>query len=169
MDKLINRRSALAALSATAGALAAAPAAAALSAPSAPHESVALLLDMEQQLKAVLAQERVAYQESDRTGRLARAAYGRPPAWRAASDSMHADRRYERAKERFAARVRRIDEETGYAEAKRALESIRRQRDEIDVWRVKAVDIAGLKVKARIAALGRPCSSVEQDILDLVA
>ena len=148
----------------------------AAAAPTEPHESVVRLLDIERRLIDLTAQVESAYCELDRTVRIARRAYGVAPQMRikrfpgAESEWAAARHRLRRAEERFAARRQRIDQESGYAASSLALEALKTQRDLVggEVWFVKAVDIAGLKVKARMAMLkGGCCASTILDILDL--
>jgi hypothetical protein len=146
---------------------------------SAGSESVRLLLDMERRYKHVLQQIEVAEEEVGRCGRLVHEAHKPCPVppdiflSPQASDSewAKAEFHYQSARIRYAARCARIDEETGYSAAEEELKNLRKERDSIrmvEVWSVKAVDIQGLKVKARMAALwGNMCASTIQDLLDL--
>lgn len=150
---------------------------AALAIPTAavPHESVAALLDIEQRLKVVLPQVEAAEAEVGRTRRLAnqRKRTSRPlpralAADASASEQFRAERNYERARKRYTARHKRIDEETGYAAAERVLAGLKQEEGDLfsDVWTVKAVDLPGLKVKARIAAMrGHMDASITYDLL----
>lgn len=144
---------------------------------TAPSESVRLLLDMERRYRDIFQQIEVAEKEAARCAEIAHGMFKPcpvPPDVYLLRESKYwprAEYHYQRARVRYAARRARIDNETGYTAAQEALQDLMCERDRIrtvEVWEVKAVDIHGLKIKARMAALwGNMCASLTQDLLDL--